>query len=158
MKNLLFAACLLLFACLGCSKRETGCMPVKPETEEPQIVAYAAKDSIHAIKHSSGIYYEIIDPGTGDVPTKSSTITVGYVGKFLNGNTFDQNTSYTTKLSDVIEGWQIGIPMIKQGGHIKLVIPSAYAYGCNPRKDSYDNVVIPGNSVLFFDVTLTDVQ
>ena len=140
-------------SCSGCSKQETGCTPVEPKTEEPQIIAYAAKDSIHATKHSSGIYYEIINPGSGAVPTRNSKVSVTYTGKLLDETKFDESTSPVDfYLSEVIEGWQIGIPLIKKGGRIKLIIPSAYAYGCN------GSGPIPANSVLFFDVTLTDVQ
>ena len=153
MKKFLFAFCLLVLVCFGCKKQETGCTPVKPEVEEPQIVAYAAKDSIHAVKHSSGIYYEIVDPGTGAAPTATSQVSVTYTGKFLNDSKFDESTTpISFNLNRVIEGWQIGIPLIKKGGRIKLVIPSAYAYGCT------GSGPIPPNSVLFFDVRLLDVQ
>lgn len=161
MKNFLLVTCLLIVSCTGCSKQDKGCMTVKPEAEEPQIVTYAAADSIHATKHSSGIYYEIIDPGSGSTANLNSRIKISYIGKFLSGAIFDQGTNENKepwKLNSLIEGWQIGIPLIKSGGRIKLIIPSAYGYGCNPRKDDYGNVIIPGNSVLYFDVTLIDVQ
>ncbi len=153
MKNLLLFASLLILLSTGCSKRETGCTPVEPQTEEPQILAYAAKDTIHVIKHSSGIYYEIINPGTGVTATRNSNVFVTYTGKLLNDTKFDERTSpIHFYLSDVIEGWQIGIPLIKKGGRVKLIIPSAYAYGCNGKG------TIPPNTVLFFDVSLVDVQ
>lgn len=159
MKKFLFAFFFLGLIFLGCKKQETGCTPIKPEVEEPQILAYAAKDSIHAVKHSSGIYYEIINPGTGAIPTPTSDVSVTYTGKFLNETKFDEKTNpVSLNLSRVIEGWQIGIPLVKEGGRIKLIIPSSLAYGCNPVKDDYGTVVIPGNSVLFFDVTVSKVQ
>ena len=128
-------------------------MPVKPEAEEPQIIAYATRDSIHANKHSSGIYYEIIDPGSGLTPTPNSNLSVTYTGKLLNGTKFDEQTNPVDfNLSNVIEGWQLGLPLIKKGGRIKLIIPSAYAYGCNGKGS------IPPNSALFFDVNLIDVK
>lgn len=152
MKNFLLVTCLLIMSCSGCSKQEKGCTTVEPKSEEPQILAYAKADSLQIIKHSSGIYYQIVNPGSGATPTKESTITVGYTGKLLNGNTFDQSTGYTHKLNDLIEGWQIGIPLIKKGGRVKLIIPSAYGYGCN------ENQGIPSNSILYFDVSLIDTQ
>lgn len=140
-------------SCTGCSKQKQGCMPVKPEAEEPQILTYTASDSIPAAKHSSGIYYEIINPGSGAAPSQNSNVTVTYIGKLLNGTVFDKSTSPVSfNLADVIEGWQIGIPLIKKGGRIKLFIPSAYGYGCNGSGS------IPPNSVLFFDVSLLNVQ
>ncbi len=153
MNNLLLIACLLIISFSRCSKNETGCMPVKPETEEPKIIAYAAADSMHVSKHSSGIYYEIIDPGSGLTPTLNSELSVTYTGKFLNGTKFDEATNpINFNLNRVIEGWQIGLPLIKKGGRIKLIIPSAYAYGCNGSGS------IPPNSALFFDVSLIDVK
>lgn len=159
MNNLLLIACFLIISFSGCSKNETGCTPVKPEVEEPKITAFAARDSMHVNKHSSGIYYEIIDPGSGLTPTLNSELSVTYTGKFLNGTKFDESTNpVNIFLSRVIEGWQIGIPLIKKGGRIKLIIPSAYGYGCNPTKHDDGNVIIPGNSVLCFDVNLIDVK
>lgn len=140
-------------SCSGCSKQEKGCMTVEPKAEEPQILAYAKADSINVTKHSSGIYYQIINPGSGATPSQNSNVSVTYIGQLLNGTTFDQRTTpISFNLARVIEGWQIGIPLIKNGGRIKLIIPSAYAYGCNGSGS------IPGNSVLFFDVTLINVQ
>jgi len=107
MKKFLLFASLLLVLFSGCSKHETGCTPVEPQTEEPQILAYAAKDSIHVVKHSSGVYYEIINPGSGVAPTQNSTVSVTYVGKFLNDSKFDGSTSPVSfNLDKVIEGWQ----------------------------------------------------
>lgn len=160
MKRSLLIACLLFIFSAGCTKHETGCTPVKPEAEEPQILAYAEKDSIDATKHSSGIFYEIIDPGSGNTASLNSKINISYTGKFLDGTLFDQVTNENkepSQLSSLIEGWQIGIPLIKKGGRIKLIIPSAYAYGCNPTK-VWNGNVIPGNSVLFYDINLIDVQ
>ena len=153
MKNVLPVICLLIMLCIGCSKQKQGCMAVKPETEEPQILAFIAADSIHAARHSSGIYYEIINPGAGTSPSQKSNVTVTYTGKLLNGTIIDQKTTpYAADLAGVIEGWQIGIPLIKKGGRIKLIIPSAYGYGCN------GSGAIPPNSVLYYDVSLVSIQ
>ncbi len=153
MKNFLLITCLLIMSCTGCSKQDRGCTTVEPKAEEPQILAYAKADSIQVTKHSSGIYYQIINPGTGAALSQNSNVSVTYKGELLNGTIFDQQTNPVSfGLAGVIEGWQIGIPLIKKGGRIKLIIPSAYAYGCN------GNAGIPPNSILFFDVTLFDVQ
>ncbi len=127
-------------------------MGVQPERESTQILAFAAANNFSITKHSNGIYYAIVDSGAGKTPTLQSTVTVKYVGKLMNGTIFSQNEYYTHLLSDVIEGWQLGLPLIKEGGKIYLIIPSTYAYGCNGK----DN--IPPNAVLFFDVTLLHVN
>lgn len=154
MRNFLLLTCVLIVLCFACAKQDKGCTPVNPAAEEPQILTYISANSINATKDdSSGIYYQIVEPGSGVAPTATSQISVSYVGKLLNGTVFDQHTSPVPfNLSSGIEGWQIGLPLIKKGGRIKLLIPSAYAYSCNGKGS------IPPNSVLFFDIRLDDVQ
>ncbi len=153
MKSFLLIAVLLFISFASCMKKDQGCATVKPQDEEKQILAYASANGITAVKHTSGLYYEIMDPGSWTSPLANSKVTVDYTGTLLNGNTFDQNSSYTQTLNQLIEGWQIGIPLIKKGGRIKLIIPSSLAYGCNGA-----GAAIPGNSVLYFDILLNDVK
>jgi FKBP-type peptidyl-prolyl cis-trans isomerase len=153
MKKIFFLYCLFALSLGSCSK-DKGCKTVEPQSEEPQILAFASANGItNPYKHNSGIYYEIVSPGTGPMPTANSVVTVNYTGKLLNGTTFNKSTAPVQfPLAEVIEGWQIGIPLVKKGGTIKLIIPSAYAYGCNG-KDG-----IPPNAVLYFEVDLLNVQ
>lgn len=153
MKYFFLLASVLIVSCSGCLKDDKGCSNVKPADEQATIVAYASANGINAVKHSSGLYYEVITPGSGATPTVNSTVTVNYTGKLLNGTTFDQSTApISFKLNQVIEGWIVGIPLISKGGKIKLIIPSSMAYGCNGAR------TIQPNSILFFDVDLLDVQ
>lgn len=130
-------------------------MPVKPEAEEPTILAYANANGITATKHSSGLYYQVITQGSGPTPNLNSKVWVTYVGKHMDGTIFDQSTAtpYNSYLRDLIEGWQIGLQLIQKGGHIKLIIPSSLAFGC-----AVNSNVIGSNEVVFFDVQLIDVQ
>ncbi|WP_183561985.1 FKBP-type peptidyl-prolyl cis-trans isomerase [Mucilaginibacter sp. SP1R1] len=110
----------------------------------------AANPSIKAKRDTTtGLYYQILNPGTGTTnPTLSSTVTVSYTGTLLNGTQFDASTGYTQSLSLLIPGWKIGLPLIKSGGSILLIIPSALAYGNNQVGS------IPANSVLVFTINL----
>ncbi len=132
-------------------------MPVSPLAEEAQITTYAATKGIAAQRHTSGIYYQIIDPGTGTAQvTLNSKVYITYIGQLLNGSQFDQGMDASKtgwKLGGLIEGWGLGLPLIKKGGRIKLIIPSSLAYGCNGLGEK-----IPPNSVLYFDISLIDVQ
>lgn len=130
-------------------------MPVSPQAEEKQMQDYATASGINATKHPSGMYYQIITQGNGVSPTPNSKVFINYSGKLLNGTEFDKSndpsqTGWT--LGQLIEGWIIGLPLIKEGGKIKLIIPSSLAYGCNGSR------TIPANSVLYFDIELVDVQ
>jgi FKBP-type peptidyl-prolyl cis-trans isomerase FkpA len=149
--NLVF--CLLLaLGFAGCSnkdKESQRCSTVLEDDANMQ--KYITDNGVTAVKHESGLYYQIIAEGTGATPTINSTVKANYTGKFTNNKTFDQGVA-SFPLRGVIEGWQIGIPLIKQGGKIKLIIPQYLGYGCS------DYSTIPGNSVLVFDVELLEVQ
>nr|MBC7613032.1 FKBP-type peptidyl-prolyl cis-trans isomerase [Pseudopedobacter sp.] len=122
--------------------------------DEVIIKKFIADNNIPAVRHESGVYYQIIEPGSGNYnyTTNSPTITAKYAGRFLSGNSFDSSNAATIPLSNVISGWKIGIPLIQKGGKIRLIIPSGYAYGPNA------NGKIPGNSILDFDIELLDVK
>jgi FKBP-type peptidyl-prolyl cis-trans isomerase FkpA len=138
----------------GCSKKKT-CNPVPPANEAGQMQAYATANGITATVHSSGLFYEIIAPGSGGTASANSKIFITYTGKLLDGTVFDQQNTTNVNgwaLSGLIEGWRIGVPLIQKGGRIKLIVPSALGYGCEPYN------TLPGNAILFFDITLVDVQ
>lgn len=124
--------------------------------DEEIIKKFIADSSISALRHESGLYYQIIKPGSGNVVYNNNTsVTVNYKGSFLDGKIFDQtkvNQPVSFTLFGVIDGWKIGVPLIQKGGKIRLIIPSGYAYGSNARQG------IPANSILNFDIELIDVQ
>ncbi len=103
---------------------------------------------------TTGEYYIIDTLGTGSALFTSSTlVTVGYQGKVLDSTTvFAQTNNFhpSFTLGSVIEGWQIGIPYIKPGGTIRLLIPSGYAYGPYPQT----TLGIPKNGILDFTIKL----
>lgn len=103
---------------------------------------------IKALKDSSGLYYQIIQQGTGAYPTVNSTVTVNYEGRLLNGPKFDSASGFSSTLDRLVKGWQIGLTHIKPGGSILLIVPSALGYGSNNLGP------IPANSVLVFNIEL----
>jgi FKBP-type peptidyl-prolyl cis-trans isomerase FkpA len=134
---------------------------VQAKIDDDKIQVYLkANPSITATKDASGLYYQVIDPGTGVNPTTKSTVTVAYTGKLLDGTVFQTLPNFTHMLgpnatigdSGLIKGWQIGIPFIKTGGRILLLIPSALAYGPSGSGS------IPPNTVLIFTIDLFAVQ
>jgi FKBP-type peptidyl-prolyl cis-trans isomerase len=126
---------------------------VQAATDDAAIKTYlAAHTDITATKDTSGIYYQIVTPGSGPNPSGGSTVTVNYTGKLLNDNPFDSKNAVQTSLSQVIPGWTIGVPFIKAGGRIILLIPSRYGYG------PYPNGPIPANSVLIFTIDLISIN
>lgn len=137
----------------GCIKDKT-CQPKTVQSEDAAMQALVATNGMTATRHSSGMYYEIVNPGSGATPAINSSVSVIYVGKLADGTVFDQTTNPTPlyPVSNFITGWQLGLPLIREGGVIKLVIPSSLAYGCTQAG------TISPNSILYFEVGLVDVQ
>lgn len=137
----------------GCLKN-TSCTAKTVQSEQAAMADYALTNGINAVQHSSGVFYEIINPGSGPTASLNSVISVKYTGKLTNGTVFDSQTTtpVTFPLSDAIQGWKIGIPLIQKGGVIKLIIPSSLGYGCTGFG------TVPPDSILYFEIELTDVQ
>lgn len=123
------------------------------QKEEQLIKDYITANNIAAIRHDSGLYYQILEPGTGNVEyTTSTSVRVKYTLRLLGGQVVPQTTEKVDfTLGRVIVGWQIGIPLIQKGGKIRLFVPSVYAYG------PYSQNGIPANSVLDFDIELFEI-
>ncbi|TSD64849.1 peptidylprolyl isomerase [Inquilinus sp. KBS0705] len=120
------------------------------------IQAYlTAHPEITATKGPKGLYYQITTAGTGAHPTENSIVSVDYVGTLPKGTVFDSG-SYTTPLNfraNIIEGWKLGIPLMRKGGKMILILPSALAYG-----NSSPSPSVGANAVMIFNITLKDFQ
>lgn len=103
-----------------------------------------------------GLQYEVLVEGQGAQPTVNDEVTVHYSGTLVNGEKFDssydRNEPLTLNLNQVIEGWKIGIPLMKVGSKYKFYIPYNLGYG--ERATS----AIPAFSTLIFEVELLDVK
>jgi FKBP-type peptidyl-prolyl cis-trans isomerase FkpA len=147
---------IVIFSYFSCQKSgpdAPSCTAVPPSGDSAKLIAFAG-DSIPLTKDSTGLYYHIIDSGSGNKPVFSSTITVNYVGRLMNNTIFDSASKTNLMgagLYNLIPGWQIGMPKIAKGGHIQLFIPSALAWGCT----GYGPV--PANAPVYFDVELLEV-
>ena len=98
--------------------------------------------------------YIIREPGDPDkVPSLTDSLIIEYVGRTTDGNIFDQRTAgFASGLRGLIVGWQIGVPLIGEGGDITLFLPPNLAYG------SRQNGNICPNSPLIFDIKLEEVR
>nr|WP_294994853.1 DUF3472 domain-containing protein [uncultured Sediminibacterium sp.] len=102
------------------------------------------------------VYYHILSQGTGEYVSVTDTVTVHYKGSLLSdGSIFDQTRDKpaTFPLRRLIRGWQLALPKCKVGGKVRVIIPSAQAYGIRTRSKD-----IPPNSILVFDIEVVAVM
>lgn len=103
----------------------------------------------NAVLHPSGIWYTIISEGAGARPRVFDRITCVYKGSLLsNGSVFDNGTLTDQSLFGLIDGFRVGIPLLKQGTKATLYIPSTLAYKASNLNG------IPQNSNLAFEIEL----
>ena len=157
--SLMLALTLLLSACNKTSTPEkctyTAPTAVASAVEIANLKAWLDANSLTYTRHSSGILYKIVAPGSGMTPVVCSNVMVKYIGRLTTSDTpFDQNTTgIAFSLGQLITGWQIGIPLVQKGGSIILYIPPSLGYGASGAGSS-----IPPNSNLVFSIELMDVQ
>lgn len=140
--------------------------------EGKTIEAFIQEKGLTASKTESGLYYVIEQEGTGEATTPGTTMYVNYAGYLLDGTLFDTsmpdvakaNNIFDTErtyealpvnvgMGQVIPGWDEGLMLLKKGSKGKFIIPSPLGYGENGA-----GAMIPPNSILVFDVEVTDVQ
>lgn len=105
---------------------------------------------------AKGVCYKILAEGSGKSAENANVVSVYYKGSLMNGYVFDDNTKQgypdAFRLRELIEGWQIAIPQMKEGDKWQIFIPSEAGYGKRGEQG------IPGNSTLIFEIELVKVN
>lgn len=133
-------------------------MSGKIEAQKTAGAAFMAENiSKEGVKElPGGIQYIVIKEGNGESPLASDRVKAHYKGTLLDGkefdNSFKRGQPFTAPLRALIKGWQVALPMMKEGSHWRLWIPSDMAYG-----DRGAGSDIPGGSTLVFEVELLQV-
>ena len=124
------------------------------------IDTYLATNNIVGVEYvpsqTNGLRYVITELGTGDkIQCLENIIKVKTTGWLLKtGNEFQEPVEFSTRLSGVILGWQLAIPLIPAGSKVTLYVPSGYAYGSSVSGGGK----IPANANLIFDIELISVN
>ena len=147
MKNFVFLA-IMMGMFVSCSKDEIS-IEEQFIIDKKIIEDYLVSKNLKAEMTPDGVYFIREKEGSAEKPKITSTVTVGYKGYFLDGETFDSSTRAIFPLYTVVEGWQIGIPKFGRGGKGVLLIPSKYGYGT-------EEVSGRKSAVLAFDIEVLD--
>ena len=104
----------------------------------------------------SGLQYEIITQGKGEVPIASSTVRTHYRGCLVDGTEFDSSYSRNEPtefpVNGVIAGWTEALQLMPVGSKWKLYIPHQLAYG----EQGAGGTIAP-YSALIFELELLDI-
>ncbi len=164
MQTKLFLAFLpLLGLFIGCrGDDDDSIAPTECEAGLISVEEFAAQDTLtYTELNSTGLFYFIAD--SGDVnrrPVLTDRIAANYVGYITNGREFERTTPAggpaNFRLSEVIQGWQLGLPLIGEGGAIRLLIPAELAYGSTGSCRGGRCSICPDSDILF-DIELVEI-
>ena len=159
MNRLIFFS--LTLTIISCSQENIEFNRTKQEQLEldiKRIEGYISENNLDGfLSTEKGLYYKLLGDGNSIFPISGDTLSVEYIGKFLDGSEFDRSNTdqpfeFVLGMGQVIEGWELGLTKIDEGGSGILIIPSGMGYGQSP------NGSIPENSVLIFRIDLVDVR
>ncbi len=104
----------------------------------------------------TGLQYEVLVEGKGDVPSRQDKVRVHYTGTLINGTVFDSSVKRGQPaefpVGGVIAGWIEALSMMPVGSKWRLTIPHFLAYG-----ERGAGASIPPFSTLVFEVELLDI-
>ena len=127
--------------------------PWKKENEE-YLAKIAKKEGVK--KLSDGVYYEVIEEGTGEIPADTSRVDVHYEGRLINDTIFDSSykrgESIKLRCNQVISGWTEALTHMPVGSTWKVYIGADKGYGEREAGD------IKPFSTLVFKVELKGIE
>ena len=104
----------------------------------------------------SGLQYEVLTEGTGEIPTADKSVRVHYHGELVDGTVFDSSVRRGQPaefpVTGVIKGWVEALQLMPVGSKWKLYIPQVLAYG-----ERRAGAAIPPFAALVFEVQLLDI-
>lgn len=108
------------------------------------------------IVRPSGLQYEILEEGSGAVPSLTQKVVAHYEGRLLTGKVFDSSYKRgqpaTFPVNGLIRGWQEALQIMPVGSKWRLYVPSNLGYGARGAGED-----IPGNATLIFDLELLSI-
>jgi len=126
------------------------------EKDKNIIINYVMDKGIEVQSTPTGIYYQLIEEGEGELAKWGDWVTVNYKGYTLDGQVFDSSYKKGKPLEfyigNMIAGWNEGLELMRPGGKALFLIPSDLGYG----EKGFRKAIAP-NTVLAFEVELLAV-
>ncbi|MGI9542423.1 MAG: FKBP-type peptidyl-prolyl cis-trans isomerase [Cyclobacteriaceae bacterium] len=151
---------LFIVLLFGCASDDSSCVPVTAADEASTIEEYLTQNSIIAQQTSSGLHYEITEPGTGPTAQSGDIVTLEVEGFLLDGRKFESTIDRGAPLgpfalgqAGLIAGLQEGIALLAEGAKATMVLPSSLAFGCS---GSQGTIVGP-NEIIVFEMEMLSI-
>jgi FK506-binding nuclear protein len=130
-------------------------------TQEQEVAMKVLSEIIRGSKDESGmtttqlgVQYKDIVVGGGVAVKNKSLVTVQYKltgGKFGAVLDSSKNFNFRAGKGEVIQGWDIGLVDMREGGRRKLIVPPKAGYGSQ-------DIGAGSGAILYFDITVLSVR
>lgn len=127
------------------------------------ILGTAFLSNAGTIETASGLTYEDIEIGTGDVAQLGDIVVIHFSGwidnngkkgtRFFSSRDEGNPISFKVGTDKVMEGWNIGVIGMGVGGKRRMVVPPELAYGAEGAGD-----LIPPYATLIIEITLLEIK
>jgi FKBP-type peptidyl-prolyl cis-trans isomerase FklB len=115
------------------------------------------KNKPGVVTTESGLQYKVLEKGSGQTPTTNDYVEIHLIGKFFDGEVFD-NTYKKDRgpqklpVKGFIPGFEEAVTKMKVGGKWRLFVPADLAFG-----EKGAPPTIPPNTALILDIELLDI-
>ncbi len=124
--------------------------------EEGRAFLSENKKRAEVIELPSGLQYEVLAEGEGEIPAANDQVRCHYHGTLIDGSIFDSSVQRgkpaVFPVGGVIQGWVEALQLMSVGSKWKLYIPSNLAYG-----ERGAGAAIGPNTTLIFEVELLEI-
>ena len=128
-------------------------------TATPTASPVGEQSANEPIQYDNGLVVQDVIVGEGKTAENGDTLSAHYVGALQDGTVFDESygrgqpIQFVLGSGQLIQGWDLGLVGVKEGGKRRLIIPPELAYGAQGAGG-----VIPPNATLLFEIELVSVQ
>jgi len=124
------------------------------QKDRERIQNYAERKGLKMIESSTGLWYQIINPGNGTVYTDNDKIFFEYECSLLDGTQCYSSKTLGTKeiilgRSSLESGLNEGLRMLRPGGEAIFILPPFLAFGLPG-----DGKMIPSRAVIVYNVNI----
>ncbi len=120
--------------------------------DDAKIQAYIQQNNIPAIKDPSGVYYQVLEQGTGGPLLNKDSVFYTSTVKSLTGTPYYSPTKYTSESNYLgyvnPAAYRTALYSINRGGKVRLIVPSYLAFGKN------GDGSIPPNEVIVSEISV----
>jgi len=122
------------------------------------IERYAERHGLDMKETETGLWYEIIEKGSGEKVRSGKTVSLNYKVSLLSGTECynsdkDGPKEFIVGKGNVESGLEEGILMLSEGSRARFILPPHLAYGLPG-----DGNKIPARAIIIYDIDLLSVK